>query len=145
MRAVRVDKTCLMILERTLPLFRDPERLRREHPTYRMITTPMDVLEARVKRLANLIATQAPKVEVRIDRSMAYLGSGSLPTEGIPSFAASVSMPGMSATELARRLRLDEACVFGRIEDERVLLDARTITEEQVASIAAALGRTVGE
>ena len=41
MRAVRVDKTCLMVLERTLQLFRDPARLRNEHPTYRMICTPL--------------------------------------------------------------------------------------------------------
>ena len=42
MRAVRVDKTCLMVLERTLQLFRDPARLRTEHPTYRMVTTPLE-------------------------------------------------------------------------------------------------------
>ena len=46
MRALRVDKTCIMVLERTLHLFRDPELLRREHPTYRMMTTPPDALQA---------------------------------------------------------------------------------------------------
>jgi L-seryl-tRNA(Ser) seleniumtransferase len=141
MRAMRVDKTCLMVLERTLQLFRDPDRLRREHPTYRMITTPVETLEARAKKLAELVAAQAPKVEVRIDRSVAYVGSGSLPTEGIPSLAASVSLPGISAAELARRLRLDPACIFGRIEEERVCLDTRTITDDQVKKIAEALGR----
>jgi len=54
-----------------------------------------------------------------------------------------VSVPGLSAAELARRLRLDKACVFSRIEDDRVRLDLRTITEEQVPAIAAALGRIV--
>jgi L-seryl-tRNA(Ser) seleniumtransferase len=144
MRAVRADKTCLMVLERTLQLFRDPERLRREHPTYRAITTPLEALESRVKRLADGIAVQAPGAEAQVRRSVAYLGSGSLPTEGIPSFAAAVSVPGMSAGELARRLRIDQACVFGRIEDERVVLDARTITDGQVEHIAAALGRIAG-
>jgi hypothetical protein len=38
-------------------------------------------------------------------------------------------------------LRLDEACVFGRIEDDRVRLDMRTITDEQAPAIAAAIGR----
>jgi L-seryl-tRNA(Ser) seleniumtransferase len=141
MRAVRVDKTCLMVLERTLQLFRDPERLRQDHPTYRMITTPMAALEARARMLAELVAAQAPQVEVQAGESVAYLGSGSLPTEGIPSFAVAVSAPGMSASELARRLRMDEACVFGRIENDRVRLDVRTVTDEQVARIAAALGR----
>src|SRR5208282_1031224 len=47
MRALRVDKTCIMVLERTLRLFRDPELLRREHPTYRMITTPRGAATSR--------------------------------------------------------------------------------------------------
>jgi L-seryl-tRNA(Ser) seleniumtransferase len=141
MRAVRVDKTCLMALERTLQLFRDPARLQREHPTYRMTSTPMDVLKSRAEKLAQLIAAEAPKAKTEIVASQAYLGSGSLPTEGIPSLVVTVSIPEMSATELARRLRLDRACVFGRIEDERVLLDVRTLTDEQVPLVASALGR----
>jgi hypothetical protein len=47
----------------------------------------------------------------------------------------------MSAADLARALRLDRACVFGRIEHNQVLLDVRTITNEQVPMIAGAVGR----
>ena len=143
MRAVRVDKTCLMVLERTLQLFRDPARLQREHPTYRMISTPADALKSRANKLARLISTEAPQAKVEIVESQAFLGSGSLPTEGIPSFVVTVSLPEMSASELARRLRLDRACVFGRIENDRACLDVRTLTDEQVPVVAAAFGRVV--
>jgi hypothetical protein len=44
---------------------------------------------------------------------------------------------------LARRVRLDPACVFGRLEADRVRLDMRTITEEQVPDIAAAVVRAI--
>ena len=141
MRALRVDKTCLMVLERTLHLFRGPDRLRREHPTYRMICTPVGALRRRAKALADGLARAVPKVTAKIEASVAYLGSGSLPTEAIPSVRVSVSVPGLSASELARRLRLDEACIFSRIEDELVRLDMRTITDEQVPAIVAAFGR----
>lgn len=141
MRAVRVDKTCLMVLERTLQLFRDPAKLVREHPTYRMVSTPLTVLKSRATTLADLISTKAPRVKNEIRESQGYLGSGSLPTESIPGFELTVTVPGMSATELARRLRLDEACIFGRIEDDCVRLDVRTLTDEQLPAIAAALGR----
>src|ERR1035437_8500130 len=141
MRAMRVDKTCLMVLERTLYLFRDPELLRREHPLYRMICTPVETLRSRAKALVDAIAKAVPKVALNIDASLAYLGSGSLPTESISSVMVSVSLPGLSASDLARRLRLDAACVFSRIEDDLVRLDMRTITDEQVPAIAAALGR----
>ncbi len=144
MRAVRVDKTCLMVLERTLQLFRDPARLRTEHPTYRMVTTPLDVLNKRAKKLARLISSEASKAKTEIRESEAFLGSGSLPTEAIPSFVVTVSVPGMSADELARRLRLDDACIFGRIEDDCVRLDVRTLTDEQLPVVAGALGRIAG-
>ncbi len=141
MRAVRVDKTCLMVLERTLHLFRDPELLRREHPTYRMICTPLGVLHDRARALMEAVAKVAPKATLNVEAGSAYLGSGSLPTETIASVTVSVSFPGLSASELARRLRLDEACVFGRIEADLVRLDMRTLTDAQVPEIAGALGR----
>jgi L-seryl-tRNA(Ser) seleniumtransferase len=141
MRAMRVDKTCLMVLERTLHLFRDPELLRREHPTYRMICTPVGALRGRAKALVEVVAKVAPTAILSIDAGVAYLGSGSLPTETIPSVMVSVSVPGLSASELARRLRLDGACIFSRIEDDLVRLDMRTLTDEQLPAVAAALGR----
>jgi L-seryl-tRNA(Ser) seleniumtransferase len=141
MRAMRVDKTCLIVLERTLHLFRDPERLRREHPLYRMICTPVEALRGRAKALEDAIAKAVPEAVLSIEDSVAYLGSGSLPTETIPSVMVSVSLPALKAADLSRRLRLDKACVFGRIEDDLVRLDMRTLTDEQVPAIGAALGR----
>ena len=141
MRAVRVDKTCLMVQERTLHLFRDPNRLRREHPTYRMLCTPVGELRKRAETLRDAIHRAAPGVAAEVQESVAYLGSGALPTQAIPSVMVSVSLRSLSANELARRLRMDEACVVGRIEDERVRLDVRTITDDQVGAIAEALRR----
>ncbi len=141
MRAIRVDKTCLMVLERTLQLFRDPARLRKEHPTYRMMSAPLAEVKARAQKLARRVSAEAPRVKTEIRESEAFLGSGSLPTEAIPSFEVKVAVPGLSASELARRLRLDDACVFGRIQDDCVRLDVRTLTDEQVPQVVAALGR----
>jgi L-seryl-tRNA(Ser) seleniumtransferase len=141
MRAVRVDKTCLMVLERTLQLFRDLARLRNEHPTYRMICTPLAELQKRARKLVKLISAEAPTTKMEICESQSFLGSGSLPTEAVPSFEVKIADPQMSASELARRLRLDDACIFGRIADDRVRLDVRTLADEQLPLIAVALGR----
>jgi hypothetical protein len=53
----------------------------------------------------------------------------------------SFSVPGLSAADLARRLRMDQACVFSRIEDDLVRLDVRTLTNDQVPAVAAAFER----
>lgn len=141
MRAIRVDKTCLMVLERTLQLFRDPARLAQTHPTYRMLSTSLPELQTRAEKLAAEIMRGAPKVNFEIRESQSYLGSGSLPTQSIPSLQVLVTVPGLGATELSRQLRLDDACVFGRIEDDCVRLDVRTLTDEQLPRIAEALAR----
>ncbi len=141
MRAVRVDKTCLLVLERVLWLFRKPEGLPRVHPTYRMLCTPRETLESRAAKLIGLLAKAAPSASVKTVPGTSYLGSGSLPTEAIPSVVVTVEVPRMSASELARRLRLDDACVVGRIENDCVRLDMRTVTDAQLDSIAAAFGR----
>ena len=140
-RALRADKTCLMAMERTLPLFRDPEILRREHPTFRMLTTPQETLQARAAALVAAIHAAAPHVIAELRKAVGYLGSGSLPMEDLPTWVAALSVPGMKAAELARRLRLDEACVCARIEREQVLCDVRTLSDAEVPRVGAALAR----
>jgi L-seryl-tRNA(Ser) seleniumtransferase len=141
MRAMRVDKTCLMVLERTLHLFRDPELLCRTHPTYRMLTVSLDALKLRAQRLCIALKEKIPQASLEIRPSEAFLGSGSLPTQALPSFMVTVALPGLSAAELGRRLRLDKACVFGRIENDLLCLDVRTITDAQAPAIAEACQR----
>jgi L-seryl-tRNA(Ser) seleniumtransferase len=141
-RALRADKTCLMALERTLHLFRDPKLLLRHHPTYVMLAASAEVLRSRADSLAAAIRQAAPKATADVEASEAYLGSGSLPMHALPSFAVRLSAKGLKAADLARRLRMDDAAVFGRVEDERIVLDVRTVTDAEVARIAAAVGRT---
>ena len=140
-RALRVDKTCLMALERTLHLFRDPELLVREHPTYRMLAAPAEVLKARAESLAAAIAAAAPTAGAAVAEGVGFLGSGSLPMEQLPTFLVAVTVPSVKAQELARRLRMDDACVFTRIENEQVVMDVRTMTDAEVPVVAAAVGR----
>ena len=139
-RALRVDKTCLLALERTLQLFRDPELLVRENPTYRMMATATETLRVRAEALAAAIDSSA-NANAAVQPGVGYLGSGSLPMEQLPTFLVAVSAPGVKAQELARRLRMDEACIFARIEDDKVMLDVRTMTDEQIAPVAAAVAR----
>ncbi len=140
-RAMRVDKTCLMALERTLMLFRDPQRLRREHPTYRMLTTPIEQLRKRAEALAGAIARAAPAAVAEVAEGVGYLGSGSLPMHALGGFVVRLSLPHLTASALAQQLRMDEAAVFARIESDRVVLDVRTVHDDQLELIAAAVGR----
>ncbi|MEX0774179.1 MAG: L-seryl-tRNA(Sec) selenium transferase [Phycisphaeraceae bacterium] len=142
-RAVRADKMCLMALERTLPLFRDMERLKREHPMYRMLAAPMAELSARAAVLAAAVAEAAPTADVSVADDVGYLGSGSLPMEALPTKVVNLRHGSVKTDHLARALRLDEACVFARVADNAVVMDVRTMTDEQVPTVAAAIGRSL--
>ncbi len=143
-RALRPDKACLAALERTLMLFREPTRLPETHPLYRVLAESPDTVRARAETLAAAIAETAPAAAATVVASAAYLGSGSLPMEKLPGYGVTIDIDGLEAGALGRRLRGDDAQIFGRIEDGALILDCRTIADGQVDTIAAAVGRIAG-
>ena len=140
-RAMRADKTCLMALERTLALFRDPELLRREHPLYVMLAADGPTLKRRARKLLAAIRKAAPGAELEVADDVGYLGSGSLPTEALPTAVVRLTVDGLSAGDLAERLRTDPACIFTRVDNEQVVLDVRTLWDHQIPQIATAVAR----
>jgi L-seryl-tRNA(Ser) seleniumtransferase len=130
-RALRIDKLSLAALEATLILYRDPELARREIPVLAMLHVGEEVLSARAERLREAVGPCA-----EIVRAAAKVGGGALPLlelEG-PAVALSVDDPEAVATAL----READPPVIGRIHDGRVLLDPRTLSDEQIDPVAAA-------
>ena len=89
-------------------------------------------------RVANWVAALAPSPVCSID-SQAVVGGGSLPGKVLPSCALVVRRDGISADELARRLRLGAQPIVPRIIDNQVAIDARTVLPEQDAALLDAL------
>ena len=133
-RALRVDKTTLAGLEATLLSYLHG-RATTEIPIWRMIAAAPEALRARAERLAAAIGSA--RAGVTIVACASAVGGGSLPGETLPSFA--VAIGGSAPDELARRLRHSTPPVIGRITDDRLLLDVRTVLEEQEAALVAAV------
>jgi L-seryl-tRNA(Ser) seleniumtransferase len=127
-RALRLDKLGLAALEATLRLYRDPERARREIPVLAMLTADEATLRSRAERLAAAVGGE-------VVSSVAKVGGGALPLLELPGPV--VALDG--ADELAARLRAADPPVIGRIEDDRVLLDPRTLADDEIPLVAAAL------
>jgi len=148
-RMLRVGKMTDRVLEYTLRLFLEPERLAETNPTWRMLTCPVDALRPKAEALvAAAVAAGAPTRSLRIVSAEAATGGGSLPGHPIPSLAVAAQRSGLSSTDLLRRLRRNDPPVIGRIVDQEVLLDVRTLLDgegEIVArALATALTRRVG-
>ena len=137
-RAVRIDKLSLAALEGTLLLYRDPERAWREIPTLAMVTVGEEAL---AERAARLQAGLGPASE--IVRASAAVGGGALPLLELEGPA--VALQSDDPFALAGALRLGQPPVIARIHEGRVVLDPRTIDDDEVepviSAVRAALGR----
>ena len=141
MRAFRLDKMTLAALEATLRLYADPEKAVRDVPTLRMLSMPVSALRDRAERFAARLraVTGIATVEVRDD--IAYVGGGSLPDQALPTVVVAVAASAISDAELACRLRAGVPAVVGRVQEGRLLLDLRTVFEEQEDELFGAICR----
>lgn len=135
-RAVRCDKLILSALNGTLKLFLDPDGLPDTHPLYSMITAPLDTVNRRAGRIARRIKDAAgDRFVINVIDGFAEMGSGALPARPIPSRLVTVSGADLTADQLAIALRLSVPPLFTRIEDDKVIIDARTVADDEVRLI----------
>jgi len=130
-RALRADKLTLAALEATLALYLDPELAAREVPVLRMLAEPVDTVRSRAQRLAALVGGD-------VEPTVGRVGGGALPLTELPSFACAVE------EELAPSLRDAEPPVIGVVRDGRCLLDCRTLRDEELDDVAAAVAAARG-
>jgi L-seryl-tRNA(Ser) seleniumtransferase len=133
-RAVRIDKLSLAALEATLALYRDPERARREIPVLAMLTSGEEELAGRAERIRAGIGSGSAEIV----RAAAKVGGGALPLLELEGPVVAVVDRG-GAKELAGALRAGDPPVIARVRDGRVLLDPRTLTDEEADQVAAAV------
>jgi len=131
-RAVRIDKLSLAALEATLALHRDPATARHALPVLAMLEAGDATLSRRAHELA---AATGGKVVA----STARVGGGALPLLELPGPAVAIDPGPAGATALAAALRGGDPAVVGRIHDGRLLLDPRTLTDDEVAEVAHAV------
>ena len=147
-RAVRIDKLCLAALEATLRLYRDPEAARRQVPVLRMLAEPAEVVAARARRIRDRVAAGGADsgLKLTVEPGTSEVGGGALPLEAIPTALLAVEHADLSANAIEARLRAHDPPILARIREDRVLLDCRTVQEDEVETVAAALlGLGTGE
>ncbi len=127
-RVVRVDKLDLAALEATLRLYLDPEAAWERVPVLRMLGASTDHLQERAWRVSDKL--RATGADAEVVASQAEVGGGSLPGAALPSWAVRLRCPSISAQELAQRLRSATPPVLGRLREDAVWLDLRSVLPE---------------
>jgi L-seryl-tRNA(Ser) seleniumtransferase len=132
-RAVRIDKLSLAALEATLLLYRDPTRARAEIPVLAMLEASEQELMTRAQRLYELIGPASAEIV----RAIAKVGGGALPLLELEGPAVALT-GSAAAADMASALRRADPPVVARIHEGRVLLDPRTLRDEEVELAAEA-------
>jgi len=123
----------LAALEATLRLYADPEKLVKRLPTLRALARPATEIHAQAERLLPTLATVLGNDwQAGIKPVRGQIGSGALPVDLLPSFALSVRNQGKGrgVDKLADAFRGLPIPVIGRIQDETLLFDLRTLDDE---------------
>ena len=144
-RALRVDKLTTAALAVTLGAY-----LRgaiEEIPALRMIRMSVQEIKRRAENFLRELTPEVPlgEVELEIAEGSSLLGGGSTPTQSLPTKLIRVASARDSAAQLERRLRRAPAgvSVIARVEDDRLILDLRTVFPEQEPLLLKALAASL--
>jgi len=139
-RALRIDKLTLAALESVLRLYLDESQALREIPTLAMIAASAEIVHKRAcgffEQCTGLMAHRGAFAVVR---ASSQVGGGAMPEQNLDSWAVAVRPTALKVSLLERRLRQAPFPVIARMEEDRLLLDMRTIADEEIAPLIASL------
>jgi len=143
-RALRLDKLSLAALDWTLGAYLSGQAVR-EIPVLRQLSTPLEALEARARRLAERLAKVAGEdARVKARSEPAFVGGGSVPGFELPGWATAVSpRAGLAAERVAARLRAATPPVVARVREGELLFDVRTLQDDDESAVEQALSEAL--
>ena len=131
-RVLRLDKLHLAALEATLIEYLAGEAGLSRIPLYRLMSRPIGELRVRGEELIlALRANLGDSWRLELIETEAAAGGGSLPGQTIPSIGVALARPAGSMEALARFLRMERPAIMGRIAQDRLVLDLRSLLEEE--------------
>jgi L-seryl-tRNA(Ser) seleniumtransferase len=137
-RALRADKLTYAALEGTLALWMRPAA-RQRIPVYRMLTATADDIGRRAEHLRARLVSKSDTVRCEIIDGESTIGGGSAPGSRLATRLLAVDVQGLAADRFEARLRAAIPPVVARINEDRVVLDLRTVDLRQEATLAVAV------
>ncbi|MFI5400626.1 MAG: aminotransferase class V-fold PLP-dependent enzyme, partial [SAR324 cluster bacterium] len=135
-RSLRVDKVRLALLEQALLRYLDIATLRRHNVTVDLLERTVAEMEPLAQALLGELGSPASgKLGWELMREASLAGGGAAPEARIDTLCLALTHPAMDASVLAERLRAGDPPIVARIQDDRVLLDLRTLLHADVPDV----------
>lgn len=135
-RALRIDKFTATALELVLQEYLSEENAVKKIPVLRMITKTKEEVEKDAKRFRRMLAGRGLDAGIKLTECESQIGGGSLPLERIPSMGVSIRPNNMTVPELEAAMRHLEVPIIPRTVNDTILMDVRTMDQEQMALAA---------
>jgi len=143
-RALRIDKLTLAALESTLLLYLDEKRVMEEIPTLRMLSLDTVQLKRRGKRLLRRLSGRVvQETQLTLREDVSQVGGGALPLQELPTMVLAVKPLNVSVNKLEEDLRKGEPPIISRISKDELILDMRTVLDEEILLLAAGIEKAL--
>lgn len=131
-RAFRIDKFTATILEMIFHEYLNEEDAMKNIPVLSLITKDIKDIEESANKLYEKLNDIKDVAHVEVEETLSQIGGGSLPAERIKSKCVTILPKNISTAALEERLRLGENPVVGRISEDKLILDMRTVLEDEI-------------
>lgn len=139
-RAVRIDKFTLAAMESTLRNYYSIDDALKNIPTLSMLTIPGGQIKKRAQRIIRRLRNAGlGKDLAMLQPTVSQTGGGAIPEYGLDSWAVQISPPKMSVNSFEHDMRMRDLPLIGRIENDRFIIDCRTILESDVPELCTLL------
>ncbi len=138
LRMLRVDKITLCLLQEHLNLYLKNEL--DEIPTLKMLNTPLKTLENRANSVKNELEKN---FKCEVIKSQTLIGGGTTPNQKIPTIALTVEYKNYKPNKLEDLLRKQN--IIARIENDKLLLDFRSIQEDELNTLVSKVKKAFNE
>ncbi|MBI5212873.1 MAG: L-seryl-tRNA(Sec) selenium transferase [Nitrospirae bacterium] len=137
MRAVRIDKLTLSAFEAVLMNYLDEDKAKVNIPTVRMLLQDVNEIKARAKKISMRLKREIKEAIAEMDviEDSSQSGGGALPEIEFKTFAVAVKPKKLSVNRLEERLRHGNPPIIARIKDNALIIDARTIGDNEVEAL----------
>jgi L-seryl-tRNA(Ser) seleniumtransferase len=109
-----------------------------------MTSMPPEKLRTRAQKIRRMITREKLPFQVEIREEESATGGGSLPHATLKTFALALSSQTLSAERLSALLRQNDPPIIARIKNDELLLDPRTLFEDEEKIIVQALKNIAG-